>query len=82
MNSRKWQLDHEAAAKRGRIFWQLATYDAWLVRKSVELIRATLTVSPQSFGYGRPPSISLSFVDCDIPKEADAVVNEEDGTCT
>ncbi|OJT04515.1 hypothetical protein TRAPUB_4785 [Trametes pubescens] len=63
VNSRKWQLDHEAAAKRGRIFWQLATYDAWL-----------------SFGYGRPPSISLSFVDCDVPKEADAVVNEEDGT--
>ncbi|KAI0640172.1 hypothetical protein C8Q77DRAFT_1045369 [Trametes polyzona] len=61
VNSTKWQLDHNAATKRGRIFWQLATYDAWL-----------------SFGYGRPPCMSLAFVDCEVPSEDDAVVNEQD----
>ncbi|KAI0828998.1 hypothetical protein BC628DRAFT_1315551 [Trametes gibbosa] len=59
VNSSKWQLDSSAAAKRGTVFWQLATYDAWL-----------------SFGYGRPPCISMEYVDCDIPKAADAAVNE------
>ncbi|KAH9854322.1 hypothetical protein C2E23DRAFT_726436 [Lenzites betulinus] len=29
-----------------------------------------------SFGYGRPPCISMAFVDCDIPKQKDAAVNE------
>ncbi|KAI0354702.1 hypothetical protein OH77DRAFT_1425800 [Trametes cingulata] len=61
VNGRKWQLDSEAAAKRGRVFWQLVTHDAWL-----------------SFGYGRPPSISLAFVDCEIPKEEDALLSTED----
>lgn len=32
VNSSKWQLDSVAAAKRGSVFWQLAMYDAWLVR--------------------------------------------------
>ncbi|KAI0370472.1 hypothetical protein BV20DRAFT_1035925 [Pilatotrama ljubarskyi] len=61
VNGSKWQLNSDAAAKRGRVFWQLVAHDAWL-----------------SFGYGRPPSISLAFVDCEIPKEEDAVLNEED----
>ena len=29
-------------------------------------VEAPLT-SPQSFGFGRPPSINLAFVDCEIP---------------
>ncbi|KAH9897656.1 hypothetical protein C8Q73DRAFT_787911 [Cubamyces lactineus] len=61
VSSKKWQLDHTDTVKRGRIFWQLAKFDAWL-----------------SFGFGRPPSISLAFVDCELPKEEDAFVNEED----
>ncbi|KAI0673868.1 hypothetical protein C8Q78DRAFT_967725 [Trametes maxima] len=59
--SARWRLDDAAQAKRARVFWQLATYDAWL-----------------SFGYGRPPSISLEYVDSEVPKVEDAIVNDED----
>ncbi|KAI0962090.1 hypothetical protein AcV7_001011 [Taiwanofungus camphoratus] len=30
-----------------------------------------------SFGFGRPPSISLSFVDCEFPKDPDEKINEQ-----
>ncbi|RPD64670.1 hypothetical protein L226DRAFT_528955 [Lentinus tigrinus ALCF2SS1-7] len=51
VSSCKWQLDEVAAAKRGRMFWQMFTQDTWL-----------------SYGFGRPPSISLAYVECEIPK--------------
>ncbi|CDO73376.1 hypothetical protein BN946_scf185013.g10 [Trametes cinnabarina] len=31
-----------------------------------------------SFGFGRPPSMSMSFIDNEVPTEEDAIVNEED----
>ncbi|KAI0778886.1 hypothetical protein BD413DRAFT_512633 [Trametes elegans] len=31
-----------------------------------------------SFGFGRPPSINLDFVDCEVPKEPDVVVTDQD----
>ncbi|KAH9932119.1 uncharacterized protein BXZ73DRAFT_90044 [Epithele typhae] len=51
VSSCKWRLDDNAAARRGRVFWQMFALDSWL-----------------SFGFGRPPSISLTFVDCEIPQ--------------
>ncbi|KAI0673870.1 fungal-specific transcription factor domain-containing protein [Trametes maxima] len=31
-----------------------------------------------SFGFGRPPSINLDFVDCEIPREPEAVSSDQD----
>ncbi|KAI0354704.1 hypothetical protein OH77DRAFT_1425802 [Trametes cingulata] len=31
-----------------------------------------------SFGFGRPPSMNLDFVDCEIPKEPEVISNDQD----
>ena len=31
----------------------------------------------QSFGFGRPPSMSLAFIDCEYPKDLEERVTEE-----
>lgn len=46
--------------------------------------RTLLTVFWQSFGFGRPPSMSGAFVDCPLPKDTEESTNadgQKEGGC-
>lgn len=43
-----------------------------------------LTSSPKSFGFGRPPSMCGSFIDCPLPKDTEETLNadgQKEGGC-
>jgi hypothetical protein len=67
-DSDRWNMDAVDSQRRRETFWELFTYDSWQVRWLLRWFDVTLKyVYPQSLTFGRPPSFSLSHVDCKLP---------------
>ena len=82
LNSARWNLDEASKERRSRVFWQTFTQDTWLVSicaMRMSAVRELILYVHQSFGFGRPPSIIPSFVDCGFPKDLDEYTNIEGG---
>lgn len=47
--------------------------------KSFDQVRASTAHATQSFTFGRPPSVNMNFVDCELPPDNDVFVYPNTG---
>lgn len=70
-------MDSITVQKRRTLFWEIFAADVSHVSlHSHYLLHLTRALSSQSLALGRPPSIHLSYVDCEFPTDEEATTSE------
>jgi hypothetical protein len=80
LNSARWKLSVDNVQRRCRLFWQLFYLDTWAVSSTSRLsFNECEQFSYQSFYFGRPPTMSASYIDCPFPLDPDEAVSADGG---
>jgi hypothetical protein len=74
-DSARWNLDPKTVQRRRSLFWELFSKDLFCVRSS-RARRRHLLICQQSIALGRPPSISSSYLDCEVPEDDEQSFDE------
>lgn len=75
-DSARWGLDARDVQRRRALFWDLFVADSWQVR-ACATSRSEHALIPilQSLSTGRPPSVTLPYVDCQFPQDDEQRLN-------
>ena len=80
-DSARWKMDPQAVQKRRNLFWETFAADVSHVSMTIGSQQAnSLPFLHQSLALGRPPTIQLSYVDCEFPLDEEATIDNEGST--
>ena len=78
-DSAQWKLGDKQVQRRRNLFWELFTLEtihvSWISTEEA----CSHSNTSQSMSLGRPPAITFSHIDCELPEDEEAGTNE-DGT--
>lgn len=74
-------MDPLTVQKRRNLFWETFAADVSHVSVTIRSRQASsLPFLHQSLALGRPPTIQLSYVDCEFPLDEEATIDNEGST--
>lgn len=68
-------MSPKAIQRRRYLFWELLSCDMYNVSHNGQFIG--ICSLAQSLNLGRPPSVNLSYVDCEFPDDDTATINDK-----
>lgn len=78
-------MDPKTVQRRRGLFWELFSNELFYVSPQLKnqllsRIKNPANAYRQSFALGRPPSIRLSYVDCEFPDDDEATLDAQGNT--
>jgi len=77
----RWNFDSKTVDRRRALFWELFSGEQFYVSSPYPSSFHTFdNRTTQSLALGRPPSIRLSYIDCEFPEDDEATLDENGNT--
>lgn len=74
-DSSAWNMDDKSVQRRRNLFWEIFILEMMHVRVCTRGCSQFIIDIQQSVALGRPPSVSLNHVDCQLPTDDESSGN-------